>query len=268
MTNNFWSELGLEPTADLRSIRHAYAARAKDCHPEEAPEEFQRLHDAYEAALSWAKRHPDGVPVQKDSDFPPPEAPPPAGPDPEDAELDRLIASGLQKEAQRKLTRYGRALGSLYHLSRSPQARDALPSWLALLDSQDFSSLREEPEFYPFLQQFLSDHYETLPDAAWPALRDAFNLSAAAVTPETEELYKLVLPRCKQLSQKENSPSRKQPKQAVSEAWLWALAALSVLILRNVEASPIFLLIPAVPALALLLVRIHRKRSPKSSRKR
>lgn len=265
MTNNFWSELGLEPTADLRSIRHAYAARAKNCHPEEAPEEFQRLHDAYEAALSWAKRHPDGVPVQKDSDFPPPEAPPPAGPDPEDAELDRLIASGLQKEAQRKLTRYGRALGSLYHLSRSSHA---IQYWRALLDSPDFSSLREEPEFYPFLQQFLSDHYETLPDAAWPALRDAFNLSADAVTPETEELYKLVLPRCKLLSQKENSPSRKQPKQAVSEAWLWALAALLVLILRNVEASPVFFLIPAALFLALLLVRIHRKRSPKSSRKR
>ena len=179
--------------------------------------------------------------------------------------MDRLIASGLQKEAQRKLTRYGRALGSLYHLSRSSHA---IQYWRALLDSPDFSSLREEPEFYPFLQQFLSDHYETLPDAAWPALRDAFNLSADAVTPETEELYKLVLPRCKLLSQKENSPSRKQPKQAVSETWLWTLAALLVLILRNVEASPVFLLIPAALFLALLLVRIHRKRSPKSSRKR
>ncbi len=268
MTNDFWRELGLEPTTDLRSIRHAYAARAKDCHPEESPEEFQRLHDAYEAALSWAKHHPDGILVPENSVSPPREAPPPSGPDPEDVELDRLIASGLQKEAQRKLARYGRAIGSLYHLSRSPQARDAPPNWRVLLDSPDFSSLREEPDFYPFLRQFLADHYDTLPDAAWPAIRDAFHLNAAPVTPETEELYKLVLPRCRQLSQNEKNMQKGRPTQNSTSACLGALAALSILILRNVGVSPAFLIIPAALLLTCIIVQIRRKHSSKSPRKR
>ena len=50
-----WSELGLPGPADLAQIRHAYAQRLKETHPEEDPEGFQRLHGAYRQACRMAK---------------------------------------------------------------------------------------------------------------------------------------------------------------------------------------------------------------------
>lgn len=51
-----WSELGLPGPADLSAVKHAYAQRLKTTHPEEDPEGFQRLHEAYQAASRMARR--------------------------------------------------------------------------------------------------------------------------------------------------------------------------------------------------------------------
>ena len=52
---DFFDILGIEATHEIKVIKRAYAAKSKECHPEEHPEEFQILHDAYKAALEWAK---------------------------------------------------------------------------------------------------------------------------------------------------------------------------------------------------------------------
>ena len=49
-----WTALGLEPTKDVSAIKRAYAEKAKICHPEEDPEGFLQLRQAYQAALGWA----------------------------------------------------------------------------------------------------------------------------------------------------------------------------------------------------------------------
>lgn len=51
---NIWNILGIEPTTDKKAIRKAYAAKTREIHPEDAPEEFKRLHEAYQAALGYA----------------------------------------------------------------------------------------------------------------------------------------------------------------------------------------------------------------------
>ncbi len=51
---DIWKMLGIEPTTDKRAIRRAYAARTKEIHPEEKPEEFKQLHKAYQMALGYA----------------------------------------------------------------------------------------------------------------------------------------------------------------------------------------------------------------------
>lgn len=51
---NIWNILGIEPTTDKKAIRKAYAAKTKEIHPEDAPEEFKQLHEAYQAALGYA----------------------------------------------------------------------------------------------------------------------------------------------------------------------------------------------------------------------
>ncbi len=52
---NCWKILEINPTDNVREIKRAYAAKSKLVHPEEHPEEFRELHDAYETALSLAK---------------------------------------------------------------------------------------------------------------------------------------------------------------------------------------------------------------------
>lgn len=48
---DIWEVLGIEPTSDKKIIKRAYAKKVKTCHPEEHPEEFKLLYDAYQAAL-------------------------------------------------------------------------------------------------------------------------------------------------------------------------------------------------------------------------
>lgn len=49
--NNIWEILGLESGATKKEIKRQYAKLSKECHPEEKPEEFARLHQAYQTAM-------------------------------------------------------------------------------------------------------------------------------------------------------------------------------------------------------------------------
>lgn len=51
---SIWDTLGIEPTTDKRTIKRAYAKLAAKYHPEEQPEKFQAVYDAYEQALAYA----------------------------------------------------------------------------------------------------------------------------------------------------------------------------------------------------------------------
>ena len=53
-----FSVLGLDADADERAIKRAYAAKLKTVRPDEDPEGFQRLNEAYRAALQWAQSLP------------------------------------------------------------------------------------------------------------------------------------------------------------------------------------------------------------------
>ncbi len=50
-----WDILGIQPTRDIKEIKKAYAILAKKNNPEEHPEEFRRIHDAYKSAIAFAK---------------------------------------------------------------------------------------------------------------------------------------------------------------------------------------------------------------------
>ena len=54
-TMDIWKILGIERTNDTKIIKKAYAEKAREVHPEEHPEEFQKLHNAYVDAMNYAK---------------------------------------------------------------------------------------------------------------------------------------------------------------------------------------------------------------------
>ena len=53
---NFWSVLEINPSEDVSIIKKAYAKKLKKHHPEDDPEGYQMLREAYDSALRHAKR--------------------------------------------------------------------------------------------------------------------------------------------------------------------------------------------------------------------
>lgn len=53
---DIWSILGIEPTEDIKLIKKAYAKQLKIYHPEDDAEGFQKLREAYDAALKYSKQ--------------------------------------------------------------------------------------------------------------------------------------------------------------------------------------------------------------------
>ncbi|SCW55554.1 hypothetical protein SAMN02910456_01824 [Ruminococcaceae bacterium YRB3002] len=54
---SIWQILGLpSPTKDAAEIRQAYTAKARQTNPEDDPQGFERLHNAYRSALNFANR--------------------------------------------------------------------------------------------------------------------------------------------------------------------------------------------------------------------
>lgn len=58
---NVWEQLGIAPTENISKIKSAYAKKAKQYHPEEHPEEFKALQNAYKTALQLAKSRKAGA---------------------------------------------------------------------------------------------------------------------------------------------------------------------------------------------------------------
>jgi hypothetical protein len=60
-TREDWALLGIEPTTDEGTIRHAYAAALKSVNPESDPVGFQALRQAYERVLGQQTREAEGT---------------------------------------------------------------------------------------------------------------------------------------------------------------------------------------------------------------
>ena len=66
MLSDFWKVLEIEPTTDVYEIKQAYATLAKKYHPEQFPEEFLNLRNAYDAAMDYASKGVEWFFIQAD----------------------------------------------------------------------------------------------------------------------------------------------------------------------------------------------------------
>lgn len=67
-TRSVFQILDIEPTDDKKVIKKAYANLVKKYHPEEQPEKWKEIHDAYETALKMADRGQRAIPIFSVSD--------------------------------------------------------------------------------------------------------------------------------------------------------------------------------------------------------
>ncbi|TDW14670.1 DnaJ-like protein [Breznakia blatticola] len=60
-----WTILEIEKTNDKKVIKYAYAKLLKKYHPEEAPEQFQRIQQAYKQALNYANQTDEPISLEQ-----------------------------------------------------------------------------------------------------------------------------------------------------------------------------------------------------------
>lgn len=56
MIESIWDILGIDPTTDKKKIKKAYAEKTKVYHPEDYPEEFKIVQEAYQWAMKYASK--------------------------------------------------------------------------------------------------------------------------------------------------------------------------------------------------------------------
>lgn len=133
-----WFVLGIEPTKDKTAITNAYRQKLRQTNPEDKPEEFKALRQAYEEALALADRE-DTPPVRDESPV------------------------GLWMESVAAL--YGD------YASRIDVAR-----WQELMGSDVCIGLDTRPAAEEALLNFLMEQY-FLPQAVWKVLDETFAFS-------------------------------------------------------------------------------------------
>jgi hypothetical protein len=134
-----WTELGIAPTADMGEIRRAYARRLKAIDTAADPAGFQRLRQAYEAALGRAAGG-QGATAPPPEAAPQPQAPPRA-PGAFAAEIAEFTALGRREE-----------IGAAMALVDRLQRRSALAlEDAAALEGGLFSAAIDDPEMPPVL---------------------------------------------------------------------------------------------------------------------
>ncbi len=154
---SIWEELGIERTDNAREIKRAYAAKLKLVHPEEHPEEFQKLHEAYCTALKLAKTK--ARPHKSDVEIPQinitadktDKTPPEFDFDKEIFDCNKQIAESAQERTPDVIRRMEELYNKKGFVSKE--------EWLELFNSYDVQKIKEQPVFIDALYSFLKTHF-------------------------------------------------------------------------------------------------------------
>ncbi len=158
---NIWNILQIAPTKDKKAIRRAYAAQSKIIHPEEKPEEFRILYEAYQKALEYTKEagDPSLFSVPEES-LPEEEAAieETSEADTEDAQDDPLLDYfERQIEAREQLVQeFIRQWMAFARERRTPEQREW---WAHYLSTEEFQSIKWHPQVIKLLVSELEQRF-------------------------------------------------------------------------------------------------------------
>jgi tetratricopeptide (TPR) repeat protein len=138
-----WRVLGIAATGDVRLIKKAYTAHLKHAHPEDDPEAFQELRQAYEMARSfarWQQANKDRPRRPPAADGPAEPAPAPERP-PVTRPAPRPVDLGSKPGAAAAL------LLKAEQLHDDPQQRASQAAWKALLADESLWNVDARVQF-------------------------------------------------------------------------------------------------------------------------
>lgn len=217
-----WNALGLPGPADLAAVRRAYAGRLKTTHPEEDPEGFQRLHEAYQEARRLARKAGGTAPAPENRAASPeqerpkePSEEPSEGAEPWD--YDRIFAQEAQRraeererntqarraaffaryqpsepeEARRLGQRWARIEAALTIVEELSDSHAPLQDWVAFFHSGVFFSVKGDEDFVAGLEEFLR-RTPDLEGEVKQELIQTFGLWKRSVPPEWQGLQTLL----------------------------------------------------------------------------
>lgn len=153
---NIWEILGIEKTTDLNEIKKAYAHRAKQWHPEEYPEEFQRLQKAYKIARAYAKTGEINIPVEQEESQQEETKPGEMKPEVEQQQIIQESEpdydySGIEEE-QRRWENQEQFWKTVSDMIRNPYKRKNTKLWKIYLNRTEVRALFHEQKFrYDFV---------------------------------------------------------------------------------------------------------------------
>ncbi|MBW7477556.1 tetratricopeptide repeat protein [Paenibacillus oenotherae] len=192
-----WNILGIEPTDDVKSIKRAYARLLKIHHPEDDPQGYQRLREAYDLAIKLAKQsgHSSSTRALKDSEDE-------AGRDIEGSAGDDAGqgaaysgSSDYEAEAEDEIpaelrnsyylewdnkpdpeSQLNLFIHTVEHIYNDMQSRMNKANWLELLNADIVWNASMRAAVSDRLLHFLEGHY-FLPAAIWELLDGTFHWS-------------------------------------------------------------------------------------------
>lgn len=175
---NVWNVLGIETTTDESVIKKAYAKKLRLHHPQDDPEGFQQVKEAYEKAMKAVKERREGedssVCFHHDTRL-------------EEDELDEEFDAGFEDASDslddeteyyshehiRKADEFILQAQALYNDS---VIRSGLENWKTLLNSEVMYDLEIRDLLSYRLKEFIWDHY-LIPQPVWRLFDDFFHWS-------------------------------------------------------------------------------------------
>ena len=292
---NCWEILGISPTDNLKEIKRAYAAKSREVHPEEHPEEFKALHEAYEMALALAKRQ--AIPTVEPAREVEPQGE--VEVEEEDDLVERVETATVEEqgytetdwrapqnvdeegyidfdgifqksdiEHNREIVRCSNLVFEKFAELLSTGEKSEL-AWSSIFYTEEFIFAADSPYFLSRITDFVREN-QALPKCFYSELNSLYSLSAIATRERQgifEDLISIVVERNALVA------PQTQTKANKVEAWAYTIFGILFIVLqiaaRNFDSTPmwvyyIFLALIVIFAIVIIATKRRDKKAKKT----